>query len=106
MMKRPWKVNVLLALCLVMFSVMAPAKESRADVEVTISFAAGGVACGIYFFIYLSTGNLISASYLRDRTALLNLGPEGWKPGIPTLQLAGNKGGSQTPYLNILQYRF
>ena len=105
MRKRPRILTVLLALCLIL-AVTAPASESCADVKITVTFAAGGVVGGIYFFIYFSTGNFNMPLESPDKTALLNLGPEGWQPGVPWLKLTGAAQGPLTPYLDILQFRF
>jgi len=105
MRKSPPTFTVLLALCLIL-AITAPASESCADMKITVSFAAGGVACGIYFFISFSTGNFNMPLESPDKTALLNLGPEGWQPGVPWLKLTGAAPGPLTPYLDILQFRF
>lgn len=78
-------------ICLLMLPVLlsltiAPpflAPEALADTRITITIAAGGVACGVYFF-RITYKSLAPASAFRDTGALLDVGPAGWSLDFPS----------------------
>ena len=88
--------------------------EARAETRVTITFAAGGVACGVYFFLRFAFRSSMTIQQFRDNTALINHGPEGWQIESPTLDVIRDEHRNrlflmdppETLQMNILQFSF
>jgi len=96
----------MMILCLALV-VSMPADDALGDVRVTVTFAAGGVACGFYLFVHLSSGYISEMHDDRERTtALFNLDREGWHIKMPALKHAGDGRNGYTPYIDIFQLRF
>jgi len=62
-------------------------KNAEARTQVTITFAAGGVACGIYFFFQFTAGQFMMLENKNDAYALLNRGQEGWEIKFPAVNI-------------------
>jgi hypothetical protein len=90
------------------------ASEARAETRVTITFAAGGVACGVYIFLQFAFRSSMAIQQFGDNTALFNHGPEGWQIESPTLNVIRNEHQNrlfrteppETLQMNLLQLRF
>lgn len=81
--------------------------DCRADTKVTVSFAAGGAVCGIYFFFYFTASHLLdSPAAVPDHTALINGSPDGWKLGVPRLEMLGDEQSPRLPCLQIIRVQF
>jgi hypothetical protein len=107
-MKSLVKIVFAIVLCIAIITVAVPAtKAEAADVQITVTFAVGGVACGVYFFFAYSSS--LTGDYKLfepDSAALFNFGPEGWQVRPPLLQLDENHDKTYTPYAEILRIRF
>jgi hypothetical protein len=109
-------VGLLIALILLgqLFPLLFCASEARADTRVTITFAAGGVACGAYIFLQFAFRSSMTPRPFRDHAALFNHGPEGWYIEAPTLNVLKDDYSrrlsftdpSETLQMNILNLRF
>ena len=105
-MKRVRRIFILVVLFLALM-ISAPVSGAGADVKITVTFVAGGVAGGVYFLFYLSTGNASNWQYdLTNTTALFNHNQKGWRVGYPQLMFV--EGGSSTyiPYMEIIKFQF
>jgi hypothetical protein len=83
--------GILLFLILASQLLLVPmqAAPAWADTRVTITVAAGGVACGAYFFLRLAFRTLVTIPQdPLDTGALLNHGPDGWQIQFPTVDLS------------------
>lgn len=89
--------------------------EAAADTRITITFAAGGVACGVYYFFRFSySSSLAMKPYQDDTAALFNHGPEGWHIELPSLNVTRDEhlkmlppGDSpETAHIELLRVRF
>lgn len=106
-MKRFVKTIFAVALCLAIITAVPAPKAEAADVQITVTFAVGGVACGVYFFFAYSSSFTGYGEPLRpDSPALFNFGPEGWQVRPPLLQFDENHDKTHTPYAEILRIRF
>ncbi|MDI6726695.1 MAG: hypothetical protein QMD32_06990 [Smithellaceae bacterium] len=66
------------------------ASVAQAETRITITFAAGGVAGGVYlFFRFAFRGSSMIQQSQNDATALFNHGPGGWQIKYPALTLVG-----------------
>lgn len=99
------KIVLLFAVSVFFISTCPPAVE--ADVRVTITFAAGGIAGGMYFFFYYSTGHYLNIPFEpADPHALLTHTEKGWRIDVPHLNFTGSDPAGTTPYLDIIKIRF
>lgn len=99
--------SFIIAICFVV--VMAiPASDAMADVRVTVTFAAGGVACGFYVFFYLTSGYMSERlnGFDEGTAALLNFSPHGWQVRPPDLNYMEYGGTGHMPYINMIQFQF
>jgi hypothetical protein len=104
-MKWTRKIVVLTTLA-VFLSIMTPASGWASDVTIRVTFVAGGVAGGVYFLLYLSTGDISEWQHdMTEKTALFNHGSGGWKLGYPQLKFVIDD-RSSTPYIEIIKIRF
>jgi hypothetical protein len=104
-MKWTRKIVVLTTLA-VFLSIMTPASGWASDVTIRVTFVAGGVAGGVYFLLYLSTGDISEWQHdMTEKTALFNHGSGGWKLGYPQLKVVIDD-RSSTPYIEIIKIRF
>jgi len=82
-------------ICLIILSqlLLIPAftAEAKADTRVIITFTAGGVACGAYFFLQLIFRPSMTTEAYQYDTALFHYNAEGWKVGFPALNLIQNE---------------
>jgi hypothetical protein len=103
-----WTRKIIILITLAVFlSIMTPASSWASDVTIRVSFVAGGVAGGVYFLFYLSTGDISEWQRdLTEKTALFNHGPSGWKLGHPQLKFVEDDRSSSTPYMEIIKIRF
>jgi len=105
-MKCAIKILFMIALCAAMVTTI-PVTDAEADVRITITFAAGGAACGFYLFFYYSSGFVADwQDKQSDALALFNLSNAGWQVRPPSLQFIGNRNTCYTPYLEIIRIRF
>ena len=84
-----------------------PVTKAAADVRITVTFAAGGAACGVYFFFAFSSR--ITHDWQNnqsDTMALFNQSPEGWQVRPPALQFVDNHDKGYIPYAEIIRIRF
>ena len=88
--------------------------EARAETRVTITFAAGGMACGVYLFLMMSFRSSMTMERFEDGIALVSRDPEGWHIVPPTLNIIREESYSRlfpadSPerlQMNLLQFRF
>lgn len=66
-------------------------READARTEVTVTFAAGGIACGVYFFIAFTVHGYSLLNY-GENTALLNYTDQGWEVGLPAVTMLQTNG--------------
>jgi hypothetical protein len=101
----------LLSQCI--FLPLLPSKAA-AETRVTITFAAGGVACGIFFFLRFGFRSSLLQQYQNDATALFNGGPDGWEIYYPSVNIIPdeerkitypNRSG-ETMQMDLLKFRF
>jgi len=105
-MKWTRKIIVLVTLA-VFISIMMPASGLASDVTIRVSFVAGGVAGGVYFLFYLSTGDISEWQQdLTEKTALFNHDQCGWELGHPQLKFVEDDQSFSTPYVEIIKIRF
>jgi hypothetical protein len=99
------KISSFFAVCVFLIFMCIPA--ARADVRVSVTFAAGGVAGGIYFFFYYSTGHHLSAPFDPvDPHALFTHTENGWRLDVPHLNFTENDPAGITPYVDVIKIRF
>lgn len=104
---------VLILLSQVLFLPLS-ASEAEAETRVTITFAAGGVACGVYFFLQFTfKSSMAMQLYQNDATALFNHVPDGWQIVYPSLSLIGDgrfkappERSPETVHMEILKLMF
>lgn len=103
-----WSRKIIILITLAGFlSIMTPGSSWATDVTIRVTFIAGGVAGGVYFLFYLSTGDISEWQHdLTEKTALFNHDPGGWKLGYPQLKFVENDRSSPTPYIEIIKIRF
>jgi hypothetical protein len=100
------KILLAIALCTAI-SASAPISSALADVRVTVTFAVGGAACGLYFFFSYSSGYMADLqNKIFDTPALLNYSPEGWQVKPPLLQFTGTKDKNSVHYAEIIRIPF
>lgn len=87
--------------------------EATAETRITVTIA-GGVACGLVFFLQFGLRSSLLQHYPDDRAALLNGGPEGWEISYPSIDVVQGEGGKvaypdragETVQMEILRLRF
>jgi hypothetical protein len=102
-----WFRKIVIFIALAMFlSILVPSSGWSSDVTIRVTFVAGGVAGGVYFLFYLSTGDISEwQDNFKEKTALFNHDPGGWKLGYPQLKFVEDD-RSSTPYVEIIKIRF
>jgi hypothetical protein len=113
-MKKGIGTLILLIILNQLFLLPLLASEARAETRVTITFAAGGVACGIYIFLQFAIRSSMTIERFEDGAALVSHGPEGWHIDPPTLNIIRDehpgklfsKDFPETLQMNLLQLRF
>ncbi|TRZ91693.1 hypothetical protein D4R89_02500 [bacterium] len=114
--KKKW-IRTLVSIVILSLLFLSPrlVSEARAETRITITIAAGGVACGIYFFVHYAFRASMSIEQKQtETTAMFNLGPEGWQIQFPALNLIGNGNRSVTflvhspeaVQMDVLKWRF
>jgi hypothetical protein len=104
-MDRMIKTFLLVALCMAL--ILTPAGTSAAsDVNISVTIAIGGVACGVYFFISYTVDYISGWKPFQTETALLQCGPEGWRVACPHLKFIEDSPSSYAPYVEIINVRF
>ena len=101
----------LLSQCI--FLPLLPSK-AEAETRVTITFAAGGVACGIFFFLRFGIRESLLQQYQNNATALFNRGPEGWEISYPSINIIQDEErrmaypdcSGETVQMELLKFRF
>ncbi len=100
------KILLLAALCTALI-LAAPEPAAASDVNVSVTIAVGGIACGVYFFVSYSVGHTSGWQPVQtEATALFNHGPEGWQIGYPRLKLVEDGHSAYAPYVEIINLRF
>jgi hypothetical protein len=87
--------------------------KAAAETRVTITIA-GGVACGLLFFLQFGFRSSLLQQYWNDSNALLNRGPEGWQITYPSIkitqdersQMAYPDRSGETVQMELLKLRF
>ena len=99
---------ILLTALAVLLTVSLPSPAMARETHVTVTFAAGGVACGIYFMFYFTTGNFADyQGYLSKDQAIMNYTDEGgWHFGCPQLKFIQDTRSHGTPCVEIIRYEF
>ncbi|MBA4422204.1 MAG: hypothetical protein C0390_03760 [Syntrophus sp. (in: bacteria)] len=113
-MKKTTGALIALIISVQLFSLPLLVSEARAETRITITFAAGGVACGVYFFLQFAFRSSMTIQQFQDNTALVNHGPEGWQIAPPTLNVIrdGRRNklsltdSPDTLQMNLFQFRF
>jgi len=113
------RVSTLLLLILLSQAFILPltAPVAEAATRVQITFAAGGAACGIFFFIrYTFRVSWALDQYREEAPALVNRSPAGWQITYPDLQFRRDERLAPSPpehppapetvHLDILRWRF
>lgn len=89
--------------------------EAAAETRITITVAAGGAACGFFLFMHYAFRVSMTAEQIeRETTAVLDLGPEGFRMRFPRVRiLVGRHAGfaspsllSETVQVDLLKWRF
>lgn len=75
-------------------------KKVEARTQVTVTIAAGGVACGVYFFFLFTVGGSSMLQNRDETSALLNHGQGGWDIRLPSVNVM-QKEEPGTPPLQI-----
>ena len=103
-MDRMIKTFLLTVVCMVL--ILIPAAAAASDVNISVTIAVGGVACGVYFFISYTVGYIPGWNPFQTETALLQCGPEGWRVACPHLKFITDGRSSYAPYVEIVNVRF
>jgi len=90
------------------------ASEAEAETRVTITFAAGGAACGIFLLLRFTFTESLIQEHRNEAAALFNRGPEGWEVAFPSISTTRSEhfkmiSGEQSPdtvQLELLRFRF
>ena len=92
------RICIMVSLILLSQPILLPisASEAGADTRLTITFAAGGVAGGVYFFLRFKF-KAAMPQYASDATALFNHDPEGWKIEYPVVNFIRDEGLKTSP---------
>lgn len=105
-MNRMMTIILVTALCLSLTTV-SPTTTQAAKVNITVTIAIGGVACGIYYFVSLTLSDRLALQPVQTETgALLDHSQEGWKIGCPRLKLVEDGSFGCAPYVDIVTFRF
>jgi hypothetical protein len=106
----------MVAISLLSQCIFLPLLSSKAEAEttITITFAAGGVACGIFFFLRFGFHESLLRQYDKDATALFNRGPGGWEISYPSINLINEEDhkmvrhdqSRETVQMELLKVRF
>lgn len=89
--------------------------KAGAETRITVTVAAGGVACGIFFFFHYGLRVSLSAwHHQAEPTALFTLDPEGGQIRFPTLSLLESEHRGITAWvpaperlqIDLLKWRF
>jgi len=80
------RICIFLALILLSQSILLPllASEAAADTGITITFAVGGVACGVFVFLHFTFASMLQ-QHQDDINALFNWGSAGWQIKFPSI---------------------
>jgi len=113
-MKKRLGLLVILMMLIQLLLIPAFTAEAKADTRVTITFTAGGVVCGAYFFLHFIFRSSMTMEPYRYDTALFNHDDEGWQVGFPALNLTQNvhndrlfpQNDPETVQMNLLRVRF
>ena len=112
-MKKSIGTLIILIILSQLFSLPHLVSEARAETRVTITFAAGGVACGVYFFLQFAFRSSMTMQQFEDNSALVNHGPDGWQIEPPTVNVIRDEHRNrllmdppETLQMNIFQFRF
>ena len=114
--KKQWT-RALVSIAVLSLFVLSPCltQEASAETRMTITITAGGVACGVYFFLsYGIRASMSVRENYTETTAPFNFTREGWQIRFPELTFM-ESGYRNTPFLvhapqgvqlNVLSWRF
>jgi hypothetical protein len=115
-MKIKRRISILICLMMLTQLLLIPAftAEAKADTRVMITFTAGGVACGAYFFLQIIFRPSMTTEPYRYDTALFNYNAGGWQVGFPALKLFQSEhngrlspqNAPETVQMDLLKIRF
>ena len=113
-MKKSIDTLIMLIILSQLFSLPLFVSEARSETRVTITIAAGGVACGVYFFLQFAFRSSMTIQQFQNDVALVNHGPEGWQIEPPALNVIKDEHRNrlllmdppETLQINIFQVRF
>jgi uncharacterized membrane protein len=110
------RICIFVALILLSQAILLPilASEAEADTRVTITFAAGGVACGAFVFFQLVFRASMLQQDQNDTNALFNRGSEGWQIKFPSMnfrqdeehKIFRSEHSPETLQVALLKFRF
>jgi hypothetical protein len=105
-MKQLKKIALAIMVCITIHASML-LTQAAADVKVTVTFAAGGVACGFYlFFAYASGFTADWQNTQFNSPALLNYSAGSWQVKPPLLLFIGDNNKNSISYAEIIRIRF
>jgi hypothetical protein len=99
---------VLLSTVTVFFTVFTPSPAMAVETSVTVTFAAGGVAGGIYFMLYITTGDggKFNQHLWKDRALVTYAARTGWRLGFPRLKCDTSCVSPGVPSVELIRYEF
>jgi hypothetical protein len=109
------RICILAALFFLSQCLLLPLLSSKAAAETRITITiAGGVACGLFFFLQFGFRSSLLQQYRNDSDALLNRGPEGWVISCPSISITREEGSKmaypdrsgETVQMELLKLRF
>lgn len=106
---KTFRQRIILATTLVMLLLVSmPSPTLARETRVTVTFAAGGVACGIYFMFYFTTGDFADfQQYLSKDDAIVNYtDATGWRFGFPQLKFIPDDHSKGTPCVEVIRWEF
>ncbi|MBN2255476.1 MAG: hypothetical protein JW736_07200 [Deltaproteobacteria bacterium] len=92
----------------VFLTVFTPSSAMAVETSVTVTFAAGGIAGGIYFMLYITAGGGADfTQYIWGDRAIVNYADDtGWQFGFPRLTYETSGGSQGVPCIKIIRYEF
>ncbi|MCE5265277.1 MAG: hypothetical protein LLG97_17320 [Deltaproteobacteria bacterium] len=109
------RICVMAVLFLLISSLFLPLSTAKAVAETRVTITiAGGLACGLFFFLQYGFRSSLLQPNPDDSTALLNRGPAGWEIAFPSVEVRPDEGGKmaypdrsgETVQMELLKLRF
>ena len=86
---------------------VCPQVANGAKMNISVTIAIGGVVGGICYFVSITLSDRMALQPFQTETgALLDHGQKGWKLGYPLLKLVEDRRFGNTPYVDIVTFRF